>query len=357
MERNPDFHVQQCPKTFTLASSLRSHVKIHSEHALKCDVCDKLFFCKSSLSRHKMSHTKEKSNKCHLCDKSFKFLTSYRKHLVRTHKIEPRTARSYKCPHCQNLFSMKDSFLTHLKFYHGFVENNVSEICAESMGDSKNESSEAGVGSPVTRSSNESEEIISKKEKSACALGDDVVKEDALRFAGNEHALFKSLKREPDLETDEGDSEYDLQLGNKDSRGYFRVKNIKVEKEDDFAPMYKIQDINDSLTITQDTASVHDGKDDDQNSETTILDNDSPRWTQDILDNDSQRRIRNISENDSPRRTQHIFNNDSPRQTHDNQTTILHVDHDSPGRTPEDIPIIVYEETDTDIDDSDVTEP
>ena len=57
-------------------------MKVYDESkAIKCDVCLKLFYNKSSLEIHYRTHTGEKLFACQLCDKKFASNSGLSKHL------------------------------------------------------------------------------------------------------------------------------------------------------------------------------------------------------------------------------------------------------------------------------------
>mmetsp|Transcript_7629 Transcript_7629/g.12489 ORF Transcript_7629/g.12489 Transcript_7629/m.12489 type:complete len:251 (-) Transcript_7629:168-920(-) len=61
--------------------NLRSHCKIHTEHAFCCQFCGKKFGRKSNWMEHTRTHTGERPFKCAVCQKGFKQQYTLKKHM------------------------------------------------------------------------------------------------------------------------------------------------------------------------------------------------------------------------------------------------------------------------------------
>eukprot|EP01083_Nonionella_stella_P102523 291692_1 len=111
------FECSDCPRRFTLRSSLANHIKVHTDrkHFL-CSECHKSFYQKDHLQQHELTHASQKPFQCpgHGCQKRFKlrpYLTQHRKN----HIIQ----KPFACSICQKRFSLKTNCQTHERTHSG----------------------------------------------------------------------------------------------------------------------------------------------------------------------------------------------------------------------------------------------
>ncbi|XP_043942900.1 uncharacterized protein LOC122814381 [Protopterus annectens] len=95
------FKCAACSKCFAHRSSLRRHRSTHTgEKPYKCPECSKCFSQKRHLKSHQYSHTGYKPHKCAECSKCF----SWKRDLIR-HQFTHLGVKPYKCDQCSKPFS------------------------------------------------------------------------------------------------------------------------------------------------------------------------------------------------------------------------------------------------------------
>ena len=105
---------------------LDQHKKKYKESKrIKCDVCLKMFQCKSELTRHYRTHTGEKPFACQVCDKKF----AQKRTLVQ-HQAIHTGEKPFACQVCNKKFARKCTLVQH-QATHTDVRNFKCSICPE----------------------------------------------------------------------------------------------------------------------------------------------------------------------------------------------------------------------------------
>ncbi|XP_061836970.1 uncharacterized protein [Nerophis lumbriciformis] len=113
--RQKCFTCSICDKSFYYKSNLSRHRWTHSkEKPFSCPVCAKSFSHKSNLTRHALTHTGEKHFSCSVCGDKFAYSYTLARHM-RTHTGE----KPFVCSVCGQSYSQKSNMVAHMKTHSG----------------------------------------------------------------------------------------------------------------------------------------------------------------------------------------------------------------------------------------------
>ncbi|ALC47994.1 CG6654 [Drosophila busckii] len=109
------FKCDLCINSFVTKAELSSHERTHTGvKPFECDVCSARFTTSCSLAKHKRKHTGERPYGCDLCPMRFTALNVLKNHR-RTHTGE----RPYVCPFCSRSFTQRGDCQVHQRTHEG----------------------------------------------------------------------------------------------------------------------------------------------------------------------------------------------------------------------------------------------
>lgn len=111
------FKCSQCSERFTEYFKRQKHlVEVHGAHPLeyKCNVCEKAFQRRYTLSRHmKKDHLEERDFQCEVCP-----YRCFTKTELRIHMIKHVGARIYQCKVCKKAYARKKTLKEHMRIHN-----------------------------------------------------------------------------------------------------------------------------------------------------------------------------------------------------------------------------------------------
>ncbi|XP_055902352.1 zinc finger protein ZFP2-like [Eupeodes corollae] len=118
------FRCEKCHQTFVSKGELYAHLRSHNgDQPFRCDTCSSAFTTSSSLVKHKRIHTGERPYSCDFCPMRFTALNTLKNHR-RTHTGE----KPYSCKFCSRAFAQKSDCSIHMRTHTG-ERRHTCNIC------------------------------------------------------------------------------------------------------------------------------------------------------------------------------------------------------------------------------------
>merc|ERR1712218_730698 len=104
---------EMCEKVFLEKASLSRHVRVkHEMVRFKCEMCEKAFFEKRQLNNHKLNEHDGIVWPCSLCPYKGNKPKSLHEH---TKNVHSNDNRKHNCPQCAKMFTRKSRLSAHIR--------------------------------------------------------------------------------------------------------------------------------------------------------------------------------------------------------------------------------------------------
>nr|XP_033505974.1 zinc finger protein ZFMSA12A-like [Epinephelus lanceolatus] len=113
--KNRVFTCRQCGEVYPTMSELRTHQKIHPPKlSNQCMQCGKVFSSVACLTAHELRHRQQRTQICTRCGKAFK-----NKHDLNLHMRSHTGERPFQCTYCGKRFSVSGNLNIHIRTHTG----------------------------------------------------------------------------------------------------------------------------------------------------------------------------------------------------------------------------------------------
>lgn len=105
-----------CHQHFSNLQHVKRHIEVihNGETNYQCEYCNKCFRWDSSLRTHIKTHTNERPHRCSSCTYSFRRSCDLKRHMI-THTNE----KNFSCVHCDKKFTRNSSLQRHIRAHFG----------------------------------------------------------------------------------------------------------------------------------------------------------------------------------------------------------------------------------------------